>query len=161
MDIENLTYSDYSLCTPNFINGIEFLKRGMISQASHSFEMAYEQTSYNDAHYNKYASFCGYTRVLNGDRGGLTICREVARNEMHDGDVFYNLAKSEWHFKDRKRTVLSLKKGLKIDSMHPGMREFRNDLGVRKSTPIGFLPRNHGINNKVGRFFRKERQEQQ
>lgn len=155
MSVEKITYKDYSLCSPNFINGIEFLKRGMVVQASHCFELAYEQTSYSDIHYNKYASFCGYVRVLNGDRGGLSICREVARNELYDGDVFYNLAKAEWCFKDRKRTVHALIQGMEVDYMHPGMREFRKDLGIRKKTAIGFLPRNHALNNKVGKLFRK------
>lgn len=155
MSIESVTYKDYSLCSPNFINGIEFLKRGMISQARHSFEVAYEQTTYNDIHYNKYASFCGYARVIAGDRGGLSICREVAKNELYDGDVFFNLAKSEWYFKDRKRTVDTLLQGMEIDKMHPGMRELCQQVCLRKKTAIGFLPRNNLINNKLGRLFRK------
>lgn len=155
MSIEQVTYKDYSLCSPDFINGIEFLKRGMISQARHCFELAYEQTPYSDLHYNRYASFCGYCRVLNGDRGGLSICREVARNELYDGDVFYNLAKSEWHYNDRKRTVAILSLGLGIDDKHPGMRKLRDTLGFRKKIAIRFLPRNHVINNRLGMLFRK------
>ena len=155
MNIETVTYTDYSLCNPNFINGIEFLRRGMVSQANHCFEMAYEQVSYNDAHYNKYASFCGYTRILTGDRGGLSICREVARTERYDGDVFFNLAKSEWYFKNRKRTIDVLRKGLQVDDLHPGMQELRKSLGIRKRAAIVFLPRDHVLNNKVGKLFRK------
>jgi len=151
----SVTNKDYSLCNPNFINGIEFLKRGMVSQAGHCFEMAYEKISYNDINYNRYASFCGYTRVLNGDRGGLSICREVACNELYDGDVFFNLAKSEWYFKDRKRTINTLQQGLEIDCMHPGMRDFSNELCMRKKSAIGFLPRNHALNNALGKLFRK------
>jgi len=155
MSIEKVTYKDYSQCSPNFINGIEFLKRGMMAQAAHCFEMAYEQVSYKDLHYNKYASFCGYLRVLNGDRGGLSICREVARNELYDGDVFYNLARCEWHYKDRKRTVMVLNHGLEIDGGHPGLREFRQSLGVRRKTLIPLLPRNNVLSNKIGKLFRK------
>jgi len=120
-----VTDKDYSLCSPHFINGIEFLKRGMVGSASHCFEMAYEQVSYSDEYYNKCASFCGYARVLMGDRGGLSICREVARNEFSDGDVFYKLAKSEWQYRDRKRTVKVLDKGLQVDVFHMGMQKLR------------------------------------
>jgi len=155
MSIESVTYKDYSLCSPNFINGVEFLKRGMVSQARHCFEVAYEQTPYKDVHYNKYASFCGYARALAGDRGGLSICREVAKNELYDGDVFLNLAKSEWHFKDRKRAVDTLLHGMEIDCKHPGIRELSEKLCMRKKTAIGFLPRNNIINNKLGKLFRK------
>jgi len=139
----------------NFINGVEFLKREMFSQAGHCFEMAYEKTSYSDADYNKYASFCGYVRVINGDRGGLSICREVARNEHSNGDIFYNLAKSEWHFKNRKRTVDSLMRGLKVDDAHAGICELCDELSMRKRKVIGFLPRNHAINNILGKLLRK------
>jgi len=155
MGMKQETYRDYSLCSPHFINGIEFLKRGMVSQASHCFEMAYEQVSYSDVHHNKYASFCGYARVLSGDRGGLNICREVAMKELYDGDVFYNLAKTEWHLNDRKRTVEVIEKGLGVDDKHPGLRELRNNLGVRKPPIIRFLPRNNLINKKIGKLLRK------
>jgi len=153
--MKKITDKDYSYCSPHFINGIEFLRRGMVAQASHCFEMAYEQVSYSDKNYNKYASYCGYARVLNGDRGGLSICREVARNEMSDGDVFYNLAKSEWQFHDRKRTVGVLQRGLEVDALHNGMKKFRESLGVRKKVPILFLSRDNVLNKKLGKFFRK------
>jgi len=156
MDIEKVTYKDYSTCDPNFINGVEFLARGLIAQAAHCFELAYERVNYRDIHHNKYASFCGYARVLSGgDRGGLSLCREVARNERYDGDVFLNLAKSEWFFKGRKRTVAALKNGLLVDYMHPGLRELRRSLGTRKRSPIIFLPRAHTLNNALGKLFRK------
>lgn len=156
MDIEKVTYKDYSLCDTNFINGVEFLSLGLISPAAHSFELAYEQVKYQDIHHNKYASFCGYTRVLSGgDRGGLALCREVARNELYDGDVFFNLAKSEWYFKGRKRTIAALRDGLKVDFMHPGLRELRESLGVRKKPPIMFLPRGHLLNSSLGKLLRK------
>ncbi len=146
---------DYSACNPNFIVGIEFLRRGMMSQASHSFEMAYEKTAYSDKYYNKYASFCGYARVMEGDRGGLSICREAARNERKDADVFCNLAKSEWHYKNRKRTVSSLLRGINIDKAHLEMRDLCNEVCLRKKVMISFLPRDHAINNFIGKWFRK------
>lgn len=156
MNIKIATYKDYSQCEPNFINGMEFLARGLLGQAAHCFEMAYEKISYNDLHFTKYASFCGYLRVLSaGDRGGLSLCREVAAKELYDGDVFYNLAKSEWYFKNRKNTHIALYKGLKVDSTHPGLKELSAMIGVRKYKPIGFLPRRHMLNNALGKLMRK------
>ncbi len=155
MSVESVTYSDYSLCDPNFINGVEFLKRDMILQAHHCFELAYEQVSYSDLHYNKYASFCGYTRVLSGDRGGLMICREVIANELYDADIFYNLAKSEWVYKNRKRTVEALLKGLIVDSAHPGIKNLCKTMCLRKRAVIRFLPRDNVLNSFIGKLFRK------
>jgi len=157
MNIEKVTYKDYSLCDPNFRQGIDLLVDGLIVQAAHCFELAYERVTYKDMHHNKYASFCGYARVLNGgDLGGLSLCREVARRELYDGDVFFNLAKAEWFFKARKRTINALREGLKVDFMHPGLRELRNALGVRKKAPIMFLPREHVLNNGLGKLLRKQ-----
>lgn len=155
MSVESVTYKDYSLCDPNFINGIELLEKGMISQANHCFEIAYEQVSYSDLHYSKYASFCGYSRVLSGDRGGLMLCREVVANEMYDADVYFNLAKSEWHFKNRKRTIESLLKGLEIDAAHPGIKGLCKTMSMRKRAVIGFLPRNNILNKAIGKLIRK------
>ncbi len=155
MDIKNITYKDYSLCSADFINGVEFLKRGMISQSRHCFELAYEKISYDDMHYSKYASFCGYARILSGDRSGLSICREVARDELYDGDVFYNLAKAEWYFKDRKHAINALIRGIDVDCMHPGIRDLCKELHMRKKAVINFLPRNHMLNNRLGKLFRK------
>ena len=156
MDIEKVTYKDYSLCDPDFIEGIGLLAQGLTTQAAHCFELAYEKVTYHDIYHDKYASFCGYLRVLSrGDRGGLALCREVARSELYDGDVFFNLAKAEWFFKARKRTVGALRDGLEVDFMHPGLRELRDSLGARKRAPIVFLPRSHTLNNGLGKLFRK------
>jgi len=152
---ESVTYQDYSLCDPNFIDGIDFLERGLYSQANHCFEVAYEQVTYSDIHYNKYASFCGYTRVLNGDRGGLMLCREVVANELYDADVYYNLAKSEWVFKNRKRTIDALLKGVDIDASHPGIRGLCKKMNMRKRAAIGFLPRSNVLNKTIGKLLRK------
>ncbi len=139
----------------DFINGIEFLKRNMVSQAAHSFEMAYEKVNYNDTYYSKYASYCGLARVLMGDRGGLSLCREVSRMRHNDGDVFFNLAQVEWFYKDRKRAVEALTNGLEIDDAHTGLLGFQESIGARKHKPIAFLPRNNPLNNRLGRLFRK------
>lgn len=155
MNIHQLTYGDYSQCSPHFINGIEFLKRGMLGQAAHCFELAYEQVKYSDLHYNKYASFCGYARMLRGDRGGLSLCREVARNELHDADVYFNLARLEWHLNDRRRAVEALTNGFEVDKAHPGLQQLRQQLGFRRKKPIAFLPRDNVLNNRLGKLFRR------
>ncbi len=37
MNIEKVTYKDYSLCDPNFMQGIDLLVEGLIAQAAHCF----------------------------------------------------------------------------------------------------------------------------
>lgn len=148
-------YEDFSTCCSDFVEGIECLKERAIPKAVQRFQLAYESVGRNDIYYNKYASYCGLARVLSGDRGGLELCREVARREIHDGDVFLNLARAEWSFKNRKNTVIALKKGLQIDNRHPGLRLMREQLGIRQRSPLPFLPRSHKLNHALGKIMRK------
>lgn len=155
--INSLTYNDYSLCSENFINGIEFLNRGLLSLASHSFEMAREQCKYTNTYHNKYTSFCGYLRILTGNKNGLILCRDAAKNEINDGDVFLNLARSELYYHDRRRTIQSIKNGLEIDQTHNALREFQKKIGLRKKKIFIFLSRDSFLNNYIGKFFRKRK----
>ena len=148
-------YEDFSTCCNDFVEGIKYLKDHSIHQAIERFQLAYESVGRNDIYHNKYASYCGLARVLSGDRGGLDLCREAARSEIHDGDVFLNLARAEWFKKHRKNTVVALKKGLQVDNRHPGLRLMREQLGIRERSPVPFLPRSHKLNHALGKLMRK------
>lgn len=148
-------YEDFSTCSDDFVDGVAYLKEHAIPKAVESFQHAFESVDRSDAYRNKYASFCGLARVLSGDAGGLNLCREAARAEFHDGDVFLNLARAEWFFENRKNTIIALKKGLTIDNRHPGLRTMREQLGLRVKSPLPFLPRSHPLNHTLGKLMRK------
>ena len=95
-------------------------------------------------------------RVLSGDVTGLDMCRQAAKSELIDGDVYLNLARAEWHVENRKATIIVLKKGLNIDNRHPGLRQMREQLGVRQRSPLPFLPRTHSLNKALGKLMRIE-----
>jgi hypothetical protein len=139
----------------NFILGLAFLKKQLLTQALRNFQLAYDEVPYGDIYHNKYASYCGLTRVLNGDRAGVELCRDAARQEMIDGDVFLNLAYSEWHMKSRKRSVGILKKGLKIDAKHAGLNKFESFIGRRSRPIIFFISRDNFLNKTLGKMVRK------
>jgi hypothetical protein len=149
-------YDDFSLCSSDFVEGVHYLKGRAIPQAVERFQLAYESVSRSDVYHNKYASYCGLARVLSGDRNGLILCRDAARSEIHDGDVYLNLARAEWYFKNRKNTVIALKKGLQVDNRHPGLRQMRELMGIRKRSVLSFLPRNHALNHALGKLMRKK-----
>ena len=148
-------YEDFSACSEDFVNGVEHLKEHAIPKAVESFNVAFESVDRRDAYRNKYASYCGLARVLSGDASGLNLCREAARAEIRDGDVYLNLARAEWYFENRKNTVIALKKGLSVDSRHPGLRAMREQLGLRVRSPLPFLPRSHPLNHSLGKLMRK------
>lgn len=154
-----VVYKDFSRCCDEFVEGIAHLEESAIPKARQSFQQAYESVERSDVYHNKYASYCGLARVLSGDASGLDLCREAARTEQQDGDVFLNLARAEWFYKNRKNTVIALKKGLQVDNRHPGLREMREQLGIRMRCPLPFLPRSHPLNRALGELLREDNKE--
>jgi len=153
---EQFVYGDLSHYSSDFKIGVGLFDIKSNEKALHHFQLAYESVNRSDIYHNKYASYCGLVRLINGDRGGLELCREVARNEIYDGDVFYNLARAEWRLRNRKKTIEALGKGLQIDNCHPGIHSMRKDLGVRKRVILPMLDRGHLINNSLGKLLRKK-----
>ena len=97
-------------------------------------------------------------RVIQGDYGGLHLCRDAARSEYHDGDVFLNLARAEWFLKNRRRTIAAISCGLSIDKTHRGLRKMRKELGVRRRNPLPVLDRANCFNTMLGKIMRKKTQ---
>lgn len=147
-------YENYSACCEYFVEGVEHLKERSMPKAIRSFRLAYESVDRNNIYHNKYASYCGLSRVLSGDSAGIELCRKAAKRETCDGDVYLNLARAELYLQNRKNTVVTLKKGLKLDNRHPGLRLIRKQLGVRKRSPLPFLPRTHQLNKTLGKMMR-------
>ena len=139
-----------------FVQGLDYLKEYSVPQALNNFQRAYDAAPYDDIYHNKYASFCGLARVLTGDRGGVELCRDAARQEVVDGDVFLNLAYAELHMKSRKRSINVLEKGLYVDCHHPGLNKLQKHLGTRSKQAISFISRDSLLNKTLGKFSRKQ-----
>lgn len=151
-------YEDFSSCCNEFVEGVTYLKDRAMPKAVSSFQQAYESVGRSDVYHNKYESYCGLARVLSGDASGLEMCRHAAKSELHDGDVFLNLARAEWFYENRKAVVVALKRGLQIDNRHPGLRQMRQQLGIRQRSPLPFLPRSHPLNHALGKLMRQAQQ---
>ncbi len=149
-----VVYEDFSACCDEFVEGVSYLRDRVMPKAVNRFQQAYESVDRADIYHNKYASYCGLARVLSGDASGLEMCRQAISNELHDGDVYLNLARAEWFYENRRATVIALKKGLQVDNRHPGLRQMREQLGVRQRSALPFLPRTHPLNQTLGRLLR-------
>lgn len=149
-------YKDNTLYCTEFQQAARHLQDYRLAEASHLFQLAYESVKRNDVYHNKYASFCGLVRVMQGDYGGLDLCRDAARCEFYDGDVYLNLAQVERLLRSRKRTVAAILKGLSIDETHPGLQQMQRELGVRKRNPIPLLKRQNRFNCMLGKLMRKQ-----
>lgn len=150
----HVVYEDFSSCCEDFVEGVSLLKDRAMPKAVSSFQKAYESVDRADVYHNKYASYCGLAKVLSGDSSGLGMCRHAAQAELHDGDVYLNLARAEWFYENRKAAVIALKKGLQVDNRHPGLRQMRAQLGYRQRSALPFLPRSHPLNHALGMLLR-------
>ncbi|MDH5764625.1 MAG: hypothetical protein OEZ38_01315 [Gammaproteobacteria bacterium] len=150
-------YKDYSACCKNFSDGIDYLHRRAIQDATRSFQLACNSISASHSCRNKYISYLGFARLLSGDADGLILCRKAATAELKDGDVYLNLARAEFLLNSRCRTIAALDRGLEVDSQHEGLWLMRNTLGIRRKKLIPFLSRDHAFNIKLGCLLRKSR----
>ena len=141
-------------CT-NFNVAVSLFDINANEKAQKYFQLAYESVNYSDVYHNKYASYCGLVRFLNGDMAGLLLCQEAAKHEYQDADVYLNLARAELKLKRRKNAINALDQGSKIDAEHVGIKKMRELLGVRKRKFIPLLDRDNLFNNSIGKLFRK------
>ncbi|MCW8955920.1 MAG: hypothetical protein OQL09_03485, partial [Gammaproteobacteria bacterium] len=98
----NLAHDDTHATSNEFSRGVEHLNQKCMPEAVDRLQHAYESVGRGSVYHNKYASYCGLARVLSGDASGIQLCRDAARSEINDGDVFLNLARAELFLKNRK-----------------------------------------------------------
>ena len=148
-------YNDYSACCEEFLTGIELLAQRAFDQAVSCFFDAYRSVSENHSCYSIYLSYFGFARVLNGDHKAIELCRKAAQNN-NNSDIFYVLARAELFCKNRKETVVALRKGFDVDGKHEGLNLIRSKIGYRRFKPIPFLPRKNILNEIIGKRIRKK-----
>lgn len=151
-------YRTATSCCKAFINGLVYLEERSISQAISSFRQAYEGVAKDEVNAMKYASYYGLARVLMGEEEGLGLCQYAARHEKKDGDVFLNLARAEYLYRNRKKAVEAIMAGMGVDAQHAGLLSMSKLLGIRQHQALSFLPRNHPLNNVIGKLMRRKRQ---
>ncbi len=150
-------YRDCPSCNDHFHNGIEYLNQRLVVDAIRCFEQACVGVSKDQFFFNKYTSFLGFARVLNGDSEGISLCRHAADCETKDGDVFLALARAELFLRNRYAAVLTINRGLRIDRSHLGLLKLREQMGQRRKSFVPFLARNHPINRLIGQRLRKDK----
>jgi len=137
-----------------FDQGVAALKADDFRAAERDFLEVISVLDEHDDHYNRIASYLGLAQVLNSNRNGLVMCRDVASSEVLDGQVFLNLAAAEWHSGNRKRAIDALYRGSKIDREHQQLQRAVELADSRKHPVFRFLPRAHPLNRIIGRLLR-------
>lgn len=141
--------------TQAYINAKDALEAKDYKAAERAFKLVLDSMNEHDDLHNSVQSYYGLSQVLNENIDGLLLCRDVASNEVFDGDVFLNLACAEWHSYNRRRAIDAIRHGIKIDAEHKQLNHACARLDRRKRCCFGFLPRSHRLNHFFGRLFRR------
>ena len=139
----------------DFTRGLKYFRNNDYAGALPYFRAADEGADLGDIFQGRYTSFHGLSRVCEGDRSGIKLCRKAAAGEAQDADVLCNLAIAEHRLGNRESAWTALRYGLRIDPAHAGLLRLIEDMKLRKQRVLlpGLL-RNNPVNQLVGRMFR-------
>jgi hypothetical protein len=142
----------------DFVDGLRHFRNDDWENALQYFRTADEKAEIDDVYQNRYTSFHGLARVLMGDKNGVKLCRKAAVGEQNDVEVYYNLALAEHRLGYRESAYTALRRGMRIDRGHPGLKRLEQEFILReKRKLVPGLQREGLINRVVGRLFRGSR----
>lgn len=147
-------FNDYSSCHTSFSDGISSLELRDIDRAVACFSYALSCVNEMHPNYQRYMSYYGLARVLQGKDDGIHFCRTAVAAKSRDADLYLNLARVEWFLQNRRNTVLALQEGLKMDPRHEGLCLMWLRIGERNRKPVFFLPRGNLVNKMLGCLLR-------
>ena len=85
----------------------------------------------------------------------MSHCKLALRRKPIDPFIYRNLASIYLLDGSRQYAVHTLEAGLKVDPKHAGLRNTRQQLGVRKPPVFHSLPREHRLNLWAGKLRHK------
>jgi len=99
-------------------------------------------------------SYLGYgvARYQNRVREGLKLCEHGVKQQYYEAENHFNLARVQQLGGDRKTTLATVERGLKLDPDHKGLLALKKELGVRRAPVFKFLRRDNPINVLLGRL---------
>ncbi len=83
--------------------------------------------------------------------GAIELARGALRQEFYNPELYSNLAQIYLAFGFKADAIRFLRRGLMVDPDHELLHRRLADLGVRRRPPLLFLPRNHRVNQWLGR----------
>jgi hypothetical protein len=79
--------------------------------------------------------------------------RSFPRAGCRNPELYHNLARVHLAFGFKAEAIRYLRRGLMIDPANAAMLTELNELGMRRSPTLSFLPRRHPMNRLLGRFI--------
>ncbi|MBZ0070312.1 MAG: hypothetical protein K8I04_01060 [Gammaproteobacteria bacterium] len=142
---------------PDFLQGRRYVKQGDWVAALACFKTANQATSDLDVYANLYLAYLGLTQVQLNDVSGLNLCRRAAVEERARGDVFENLARAELKLGHRRQAREAVRRGLRVEPGHVGLRDLRIQMGIRRAPALAFLGRDNPLNRFLGKLSYRPR----
>ncbi|MGH9367075.1 MAG: tetratricopeptide repeat protein [Thermoanaerobaculia bacterium] len=99
-----------------------------------------------------YALSLGHTHSL---KEGLELCLKAVASDRRNPHIYWSLAQLYMLSGSRKKAIEALEIGLRVTPDHRGLLKLRDDMGVRKRPPIGFLSRDSVVNVKLGKALHR------
>lgn len=99
-------------------------------------------------------SYLGYgiARYKGRPRDGVALCEHAVKIEFFQPDNQFNLARTYLLVGNREKAVAALRRGLKLDPDHGGLRALATQMGQRRRPVLRFLSRDHALNRFLGRL---------
>lgn len=101
-----------------------------------------------------YAVALGHTRRL---KEGIEICLKALSADRRNPHIIYCLAQLYVLADSKRKAIEVVERGLRRSPDHRGLLRIRQELGVRRSPPIPFLPRRNLVNVRLGKAIRKRK----
>jgi tetratricopeptide (TPR) repeat protein len=105
----------------------------------------------NSPRYRSYYGLCLGIAKRRFDQA-LELCRSAAKEEFYNPELYRNLAQVHLVFGFKAEGIRYLRRGLMIDPANQQILDDLSELGVRRRSSFGFLPRRHLINRWIGMF---------
>jgi len=141
-----------------FKKGVRLVETNHLEQAATLFETALGLEQQNGGEPSpRIMSYYGYTMAFARKKynDGIKLCKAAVEKEFFNPDLFFNLGDIYLARGDKKSARVAFRRGLSLAPNHPKIRARIKEMGVRRSSVIPFLGRDHFLNRFLGVLFRE------
>ena len=134
--------------------GIELCRQGQWERGLDMLAKAAESDDRSSEGPSLMYSYLGYgiARYKGRPRDGVALCEHAVKIEFFQPDNQFNLARTYLLVGNREKAVAALRRGLKLDPDHGGLRALATQMGQRRRPVLRFLSREHPLNRFLGRL---------
>jgi tetratricopeptide (TPR) repeat protein len=132
----------------HFAEGRALLEEGKLEEALEEFERARAEDQ-SSARIRSYYGLCLGIVERRFDRA-MELCQSAAKQEFFNPDLYLNMARLNLAFGFTSEALRYLRRGKMIDPANADIEAVMQELGLRVSPVLVFLPRRHVLNRWLG-----------